>query len=84
MLAAATRASDTEKSALCHNYIGATLRVMGKWEESRRDQLDGLQLARSLPNRVSIFHMRYNKASSATNGIVAIWAGRFEDRCSTA
>lgn len=50
MLAAATRVDDKEKMALCHNYIGATLRLMGRWKDSYSCQLKGLEIARSLSN----------------------------------
>jgi hypothetical protein len=33
---------------------------------------------------MSTLRVRYHEINSATNGILAIWAGRFEDRRGTA
>jgi tetratricopeptide (TPR) repeat protein len=54
MLGSAEADEDQERMALCHNYIGSTLRLMGRWGESRGEQMIALQIARNLSSKIPL------------------------------
>lgn len=54
MLVAAQTTGDRVREVLCRNYIGATLRLMGRWKESHQCLSDCLFLARSLADTIPL------------------------------